>query len=276
MNSCTTGVTFSASLAIEDNHMVRTLLVRGMLTGLLAGLLAFGFLKIYGEPHVDRAIAFEAQMDEARHAAEHAKGAAGHAHGMAAEAEPELVSRKVQAGIGLFTAVVVYSTAFGGLFALVFAFACGRMPGALTPRGIALLLAAIGFVAVYAVPSLKYPANPPSVGNPDTIGMRTALYFGMILISIAAMTCSIFLKRLLLPRFGAWNANFAVAGFYIVLVAVAGFVLPAINEIPAGFPADLLWDFRMASLGAQAILWATLAFVFGAAAQRVIVKRAAA
>jgi hypothetical protein len=156
--------------------MVRTLLVRGMLTGILAGLLAFGFLKLYGEPQVDRAIAFETQMDEAKAAAERAKG-------MAVEEMPELVSREVQAGIGLFTAVMVYSTAFGGLFGLAVAFAYGRIPGPLTARGVAALLAAMGFVAIYLVPNLKYPANPPSVGDPETIRIRTALYFIMIAIS---------------------------------------------------------------------------------------------
>jgi hypothetical protein len=84
------------------------------------------------------------------------------------------------------------------------------------------------------------------------------------------MVCSISLKRLLLPRFGDWSATLMAAPFYIVLVIVAGFVLPAVNEIPESFPAAVLWDFRMASLGAQAIMWTTLAFVFGAAAQRAI------
>jgi Probable cobalt transporter subunit (CbtA) len=94
--------------------MVRTLLVRGMLVGVVAGLLSFGFLKVYGEPQVDRAIAFETQMEQAK-AAEVAKGH----HGMPgmqmpAADEPELVSRPVQAGLGLFVGVLVYSTAFGG------------------------------------------------------------------------------------------------------------------------------------------------------------------
>ena len=246
--------------------MVRTLLVRGMLTGILAGLLTFGFLKLYGEPQIDRAIAFETRMDEAKAAAERAKG-------MKVEREPELVSRKVQAGIGLFTAVMVYSTAFGGLFALVFAFAYGRMPGAFTPRGTSLLLAAIGFVAIYAVPNLKYPANPPSIGDPTTIGTRTALYFGMIAISVAAMACSVSLKRLLLPRFGVWNTTLMAAAFYTVPVIIAGLVLPVVDEAPERFPAAVLWNFRMASLGAQAIMWTTLAFVFGAAAQRAFARK---
>ena len=100
--------------------------------------------------------------------------------------EPELVSRPVQAGLGLFVAVMVYSAAFGGLFGLAFAFAQGRMPGDSAAGGWRLA-GLVGFIAIYLVPNLKYPANPPSVGNPETIGMRTALYFGMIGISLAAI-----------------------------------------------------------------------------------------
>jgi Probable cobalt transporter subunit (CbtA) len=242
--------------------MVRMFLVRGMLTGLVAGLLSFGFLKVYGEPQVDRAIAFETQMDRAK-AAEESKGAHQGMH-MSDEDEPELVSRPVQAGLGLFTAVIVYSTAFGGLFGLAFAFAYGRIPGALTPQAVSALLAATGFVAIYLVPNLKYPANPPSVGDPETIGIRTALYFVMIAISIAAMIGSASLKRLFVGRFGPWNANLMVAACYIAIVAVAGLLLPAVNEVPDEFPAVVLWKFRIASLGAQFIMWATLGLLFGA------------
>ncbi len=39
--------------------MTGRLLVRGMLVGLLAGILAFGFAKVFGEPQIDKAIAFE-------------------------------------------------------------------------------------------------------------------------------------------------------------------------------------------------------------------------
>src|SRR5919205_2138448 len=114
--------------------MVRTLLIRGMLVGLVAGLLVFGFGRLVGEPQVDRAIAFETAMDEARAKAEMAKGMPAMA------AEPALVSRDVQASLGLLTGVVVYSAAFGGLFALVFALAHGRV-GPLSPRAVSALLA---------------------------------------------------------------------------------------------------------------------------------------
>src|SRR4029077_17922433 len=258
--------------------MVRTFLVRGMLVGIVAGLLSFVFLKVYGEPQVDRAVAFETQQDEAAKAAaqeaeSHNHTSASHDHTsdahthMADHDESELVSRSVQAGLGLFVAVLVYSAAFGGLFGLAFAFAYGRTSGTLTPQALSGVIAAVGFVAVYLVPNLKYPANPPAVGEPETIGIRTALYFVMIAISLAAMIASLAMKRAFAARVGEWNAGLLGAACYIVLVGVAALLLPAVNEVPDQFPAVALWNFRIASVGAQLIMWATLGLLFGALTQ---------
>jgi hypothetical protein len=236
-------------------------------------------LKVYGEPQVDRAVAFESQQDEAKFAAHkaesHDHGSALHdhasdAHTMAEHDEPELVSRSVQAGLGLFVAVLVYSAAFGGLFGLAFAFAYGRASGTLTPQALSAVIAALGFVAIYLVPNLKYPANPPAVGEPETIGIRTALYFVMIAISLAAMIVSLATRRFFAARFGSWNADLSVAACYIVLVGITALLLPAVNEVPEGFPAVVLWNFRTASIGAQLIMWATLGLLFGALSQRAL------
>jgi predicted cobalt transporter CbtA len=250
--------------------MVRTLLVRGMLVGIVAGLLSFVFLRVYGEPQVDTAIAFESHMATA-HSHDHAHAAAEAAP---AEEGPALVSRQVQAGLGLFVGVMVYAVAFGGLFGLAFAFVYGRVPGAATPQGVSLLLAAAGFVAIHVVPSLKYPANPPAVGAADTIGTRTALYVVMIAVSIAAMIGALMLKRLLVRRLGDWNSTLAVVAYYVAIVAIAGLLLPAVDEVPEHFPAVVLWKFRVASIGAQLIMWATLGLLFGAWVQHAAVRGA--
>ena len=247
--------------------MAGTLLLRGMLCGIAAGLLCFSFLKIVGDPQVDRAIAFETQLDEAKVRAE-AQGLI--ARGEAApkeEPEPELVSRRVQAGIGLFTGVMVYNVAFGGLFALAFGLAFGRM-GDFDPRTTAAVLAALGFAAVYIVPNLKYPANPSAVGDPETIGMRTALYFSMIAISLAVMIAAGMLRLRLLARHGPWNAFLIAAAAYLIVVVIVGLALPPVNEVPAEFPPMVLWQFRIASAGAQLIMWATIGLLFGVVAER--------
>ena len=240
--------------------MVGAMLLRGMLIGVLAGLLGFGFLKLAGEPNVDRAIAFETQLDEQKAMAEH----------KAVAEEPEIVSRKTQAGLGLFTGVMVYSAAFGGLFALAFATAYGRV-GGLSPRALSLVLAALGFVAVHLVPSLKYPPNPPSVGDPDTIGLRTALYFSLIAVSLVAMVAAGMLRSRLQKRLGTWNAWLVAGTAYLVLMTVVSLALPRIDEVPEAFPAVVLWQFRVASLGAQLILWTVLGLAFGVLAERVAV-----
>ncbi len=235
--------------------MMGKLLLRGMLVGLLAGLLGFGFLRVFGEPSVDRAISFESRMEAAK---------APHDHGGATAPEPkeELVSRGVQSGLGLFTGVMVYSAAFGGLFALAFAAVYGRI-GTLGPRATSALLGAAGFVAIYLVPNLKYPANPPPVGEADTIGVRTALYFMAVLISLVGMIAAMTARQRLVVRHGAWNASLLAGAAYLVIVALAAAALPVVNEVPEGFPATVLWQFRVASLGAQALMWATLGLGFG-------------
>jgi predicted cobalt transporter CbtA len=85
----------------------------------------------------------------------------------------------------------------------------------------------------------------------------------MIAISIAAMIGAAALRRRLVPRFGDWNANLTAAACYLVLVAIAGLLLPVVNEVPAEFPAVVLWKFRVASMGSQLIMWATLGLLFG-------------
>jgi hypothetical protein len=249
--------------------MAGTLLLRGMLCGIVAGLLSFGFLRIAGEPQVDQAIAFETQLDETK---AHAAAQALIAKGLPPPREeptPELVSRGVQAGIGLFTGVMVYSVAFGGLFALAFGLAYRRM-GDFDPRITAAWLAALGFIAVYVAPNLKYPANPPAVGEPATIGMRTALYFSIIAISLAAMIAAGMLRLRLLSRHGPWNAFLIAAGMYLIVMVVAGLALPPVDEVPAEFPAVVLWRFRIVSAGAQLIMWTTISVLFGALVERVL------
>jgi len=246
--------------------MIRNLLIRGMIAGLVAGLLGFCVAKTFGEPAVDRAIAFETQQDKLR---EQAEAAAGHQHDPADDVE--LVSRGTQAGLGLLTGVCVFGTALGGLFSLVFAFSYARI-GALRARGTSALLGLFGFVTVAIVPFLKYPPNPPSVGNPETIGARTALFFGMVAISLIVAVFAVRLQRRLQARHGNWNAVLISVAVYIALMALAYLALPPIDEVPKLFSATLLWKFRVAAIGIQAVIWTTLGLLFGALAQRELEK----
>jgi predicted cobalt transporter CbtA len=252
--------------------MMRSLLIRGMLVGVLAGVLAFAFARTFGQPDVDRAIAFEDSMHKAAVPADSAAatGASMAMDHQNAGDEVPLVSRPVQAGVGLFTGVVVYGAAFGGIFAVVFGFAWGRL-GRLSPRAVAALIAAVGFAAIVLVPQLKYPANPPSVGHAETIVFRTQLFMAMLFVSITAAAIATVIRARFVSVLGGWNATLAAGGIFVVAVAVA-MLLPAIDEVPNGFPAALLWQFRIASFGAQGVIWLTLGLVFGALTERSLAR----
>lgn len=263
--------------------MVSKLLLRGMLCGMVAALLAFGFAKVVGEPQVDRAIAFESAHEahtaqpSMAHGDSHADSLGAMATGAMANMshdDVELVSRPVQASIGLFVGVAVLGVAVGGLFGLAFAFAYGRV-GALAPRPLALVLSLAAFVVLVLVPALKYPPNPPSVGEAGTIVARTWLYFEMIGLSLVAALTGLSLKRLLEGRLGAANAALVAMLSFVGLVAVAMALLPGIDEMPAGFPAQTLWSFRVASLGMQAILWSAIGLLFGVLTERSLKSRSA-
>jgi predicted cobalt transporter CbtA len=217
-----------------------------MLAGLLAGLLAFAFARWAGEPQVERAMAFESNMAQASDEPR----------------EPEVVSRKIQRSIGLLTGAVVYGSALGGIFGLVFAFSQGRFRIS-GPRALALWIAGLGFIAIVLVPSLKYPANPPAVGSPGTISTRTAAYFLAIAISLASMALSLQLGRRLTRRFGVWNGSLLAALLFVVLTVTLSSFLPTIDEVPPAFSATLLWKFRIAAWGMQLLLWSTLGLLFG-------------
>ncbi|MEW1718396.1 CbtA family protein [Streptomyces sp. NPDC093109] len=260
---------------------VRNLLVRGMIAGVLAGLVAFGLAYFAGEPSVRASIAQEEAHSAPAH--EHGdgdgeqgssdsdsastSGSAGHSHG---DEEEELVSRPVQSTFGLATGVLVYGVAVGGIAALVFAVGLGRL-GRFGPRATAALIAGAAFTTVCLVPFLKYPANPPAVGDADTIGRRTALYFLMILLSVLLAVAAVIAGRRLAPRLGNWNASLAAGAGYVVAVAVACLVLPANTDaIPETFPAALLWEFRLSSIAVQAVLWTAFGLIFGALAERML------
>lgn len=237
-----------------NSATVRGLLVRGMLAGLAAGVLALVVAYLLGEPYVDKAIGFEE----------------AHSH----EHEMEIVSRSLQSTAGLATGVLLYGVAFGGIAALAYCFALGRV-GRFSPRATALLLSGCALLAVYVVPFLKYPANPPAVGDPDTIGKRTTLYFLMILLSVLLAVGATILGKRLASRLGNWWATVLAIAAFTLLIALAYEFLPVINEVPADFPATVLWRFRLAALSIQLTLWTGFALVFGELAERVLNPRPA-
>ena len=234
--------------------MTGALLLRGMIVGVVAGLCAYLFAFVFGEPQLDLAIAFEA--------------AAG---GGAGDVLPE-VSRQTQAGLGLVAGLVGYGAAVGGIFALVFAVSYGRLCS-VGARSLAALLGVAAFVSTALVPQLKYPANPPAVGLAETIAARTTLFFLVLALSVICMVVAVLIARRLWHDRGCWSASMIAGTVFFGLTTASFLALPSMTEMPAGFDPAVIWNFRVSSLGSHLVLWLILALGFGAVAERLLEGR---
>lgn len=232
--------------------MVAQYLRWGLLAGLVAGLLAGLFAFFAGEPALDGAIALEKSA---------AQGGGGHSHG-----EEEVFGRGTQK-VGLFFATGLSGLFLGGLFAIAFAYFWGRLRSRSDWERSVSLAAAI-FAAVVLIPFLKYPPNPPTVGDPETIGIRTVAYFTLVGCSLLAVAGAWYASGLLRARRLSTPARHVIVGAGLVAVIGGLFVgLPPTAD-PGDFPAGLLWNFRLASLGTQLVMWLGLGVVFGALCER--------
>ncbi|WP_280342938.1 CbtA family protein [Nocardia neocaledoniensis] len=234
---------------------LKTLLLRGLLAGLIAGLLAATVGYFVGEPQVDAAIMLEEAAATDHHGG--AEAPAGHSHG--GEDEP-LVSRTGQKA-GQFLALGLAGMAFGALFAAALNLArrFTDLPG---PR-LALATAVLAWAAIVAVPFFKYPANPPAVGDPETINERTWLWVAAVVLGLLAVAAAVAAYRALAGQLDSLRLIAGVGAF--VLVTTLGYVLlPGVNEVADDFPATLLWRFRVASLTETTTLWAALGLAFAA------------
>ena len=228
-------------------------LAGAVVLGMFAGLVSAAFLSITGEPSIEDAIAIEEA--NAAKAAEHT-GATGHEE--AAE-----VSRTAQKGPGLFGAYAVAGAAFGALFGATFVGLRRRIPRLLSR---ALVTGAVLGGAITVSPWLKYPPNPPAVGDPATLSERQTLYFTVIILTVVVLFCAAQLSARL--RAAGWVDDqrllLVAAAVVVPMGIVYGLMPPAPDEIAV--PATLLWRFRLASLGGNLLLWGVLALGFGAAA----------
>jgi predicted cobalt transporter CbtA len=234
--------------------MEKRIIARGLMAGAIGGVLAFLFARTFVEPVIARALEYEEAHEQ------------GHDHGV------ELFTRGVQTNVGMGFGVLAFSVAMGALFAVVYCVAYGRV-GNLSPRLLSVLLAGGMFLSLYVIPFLKYPPSPPAVSLEETIRQRTLLYLLMVVLSAALLVAAVYLGHRLVAQFGHWSATLIGAGCYVVAISLVMLMLPTIDETPGDFPADVLYEFRLYSLGTQLVLWAIIGLVFASMAHRLLGER---
>lgn len=160
---------------------------------------------------------------------------------------------------GEIAAGTILGISLGSLFGVVFALTRNSIPGS-NDKKKALILAAVMLLVIYIVPALKYPANPPAVGDPETIYYRESLYIALLTISGLSALGLAFLYRKLGDKKGK---QILVPVIYIGIIAIAFMILPPNpDEITA--PMDLVMGFRIASAFTMSAFWGLLGLILGA------------
>jgi predicted cobalt transporter CbtA len=211
-----------------------------LLAGVVAGLAAALFHFLATESVIDRAIMLESLHRRAEGTFE----------------EP-MVSREVQK-IGLFVGFVIYGVTWSLMFGAVFHVVQRWLPGRTLFKR-ALFLAGAGLWSVALFPFLKYPANPPGVGDAETITLRQTLYLSVLVLSVvgAALAITVTHRR-------GWPLGAA----FLVVFDVAVYALLPGNRDAIEMPGDVLWTFRALSAVGLAVFWIALGLAFGWLLQR--------
>ncbi|MGI0020279.1 MAG: CbtA family protein [Nitrososphaera sp.] len=157
---------------------------------------------------------------------------------------------------GSIAAGAVLGLSLGALFGLVFAYGRKILPGSTNVKK-AIVLAGIMWAVLYLVPAVKYPANPPAVGDPETIYLRMSLYVAILAISgFSALGVAILSRKVKMNRLVA-------PAVYGGIIAVAFVALPA-NPDAIAAPMDLVNSFRIASGATMTMFWVLLGAILGA------------
>jgi MFS family permease len=246
---------------------VRAYLLRGVVVGLIAGCIVGVASFVFVEPVIDRAVSLESQRVTAEHQRALESAVIQH-HGDVAAAvrdvpppPPDVFSRQTQ-HLGLILATTLFGLGVGGFFAVAYLVVGRRVPPR-TPWQRSLGLAAAMCTGAYLLPFLRFPANPPGVGDPATIDRRTYAYALAIAIGCLGVWAAWRLALHLRERGADQPIRQIAVALVLTATLVAEFVALPANTDPIRVPPDLLWDFRLRSVGVQVLLWSIIGSTFG-------------
>ena len=216
-------------------------LVSGAIAGTILGLIN----QLLVEPYIDQAIEIEVQNT-------------------VAAGEPvnldELTQYRVWQKGGEIVAGAILGTSISALFGIVYIYSRDSLPGSNNKKK-GLILAGIMFFVIFLIPALKYPANPPAVGDPETIEYRESLYIGMLVISgFTALGVAILYRNL--GQTHRESRKIIAPAIYAVIIALAFAVLPA-NPDEITISSDLLLNFRIVTTITMGIFWGALGILLG-------------
>lgn len=214
-----------------------------LLAGAIAGTILGAINQVAVEPYIDYAV--ELEMQNTNQSSQIINPA-------------EFTAYRLWQRGGEIVAGTILGLSIGSLFGIVFAYTHNSVPGSNNKKK-ALIVAGIMWFVLFLIPALKYPANPPAVGDPETIYYRQSLYVAFLVISGFSALGLAFLYR----KMGALNIKKAIIPVaYAAIISGAYLAMPA-NPDPINAPMDLVMGFRITSAITISMFWGLLGVIFG-------------
>jgi predicted cobalt transporter CbtA len=170
----------------------------------------------------------------------------------------EIAQYRVWQKGGQLVAGTILGVSFASLYAIVYGYARKSLPGSSEVRK-SLFLALIVWLTIFMIPFLKYPGNPPVVGDPETIYYREALYVAFLAISGLGALGFAFLYR---KMSSIVARKFIIPALYAAYITAFYFAMPP-NPDAITIPMELVTNFRIITIITAAIFWAVLGITFG-------------
>jgi len=223
---------------LKASTLVGITLSSGVIAGIILAFLNLGIV----EPTIDKAIALEVQKQVS----------SGENVNMS-----ELIDYRYWQKAGAFAGGAIYGAGLASLFGVVFVFARSKLPGKNNKQK-AILLAGIMWFVLFLMVALKYPANPPAVGDPETIYYRETLYVGYIMISgLAALGMAVIWIRTRMN-----SKKIIIPLMYAAIMVTAYVVMPS-NPDKIEISMDLIQTFRILTAITIGVFWGILGIIFG-------------
>ena len=216
-------------------------LISGALAGTIHGTVNFAIV----EPYLDQTIGIENQNLFASGEAEDTT-----------EFWVEYEGYRTWQKSGQILAGAILGTSVGALFGIVFALSRNSLPGSNDVKK-AVVLAGVMWLTLYLIPFLKYPANPPTVGDSETVVLRAILYLSFIAISGFGAVGFYQLSKKLQKK----KKLITLVGYGIFISAV--FIVMPENPDKITAPMNLVNEFRMMSVLGVTSFWVSVGLILG-------------
>ena len=226
---------------MKSTLFIVIVLISGALAGAIHGTVNFAIV----EPYLDQAIGIENQnlFDSGEEE-------------NTAQFWAEYESYRIWQKSGQVLAGIILGIAMGSLFGIVYVLSWNSLPGKNDVTK-AVILAGIMWITIYLIPFLKYPANPPTVGDGETVVLRAILYISFILIS--GFGAFVFYK--LSKKFQNNKKYLGLLG-YVVFIVIAFFAMPE-NPDQITAPMNLVNEFRLMSILGVSSFWGSIGIILG-------------